>query len=313
MATLYTIIIPHFDLPDLLEACLKSIPDRDDIQIIVVDDFSSQENILKLKELEFQFKNVLFVFQTENGGGGHARNTGLSLAKGKYILFADADDFFTENFISVLDTSVHDDSDIIYFNANFIYENQNEENKQVNHVQKILKCYKKNKSKGEFLLRYSFGEPWCKLIRRNLIEKYHIRFEETKIHNDTKFSYLVGFYAKKIKVVETPVYNYLVRSQSVSKTISEDRLLTRTKIFAEKYQFLKKHKIPFFDNLLLVSFRYAKKTKNEELYEKCLAITKNYGIKDSFIAWQLFKSKVRSFIKRNCKRLKKHLFCNKIF
>ena len=60
------------------------------------------------------------IFTRENKGAGYARNVGLSLAKGKWLLFADADDFFNLGFLNVLDNYIDSDNDIVYFSANSI-------------------------------------------------------------------------------------------------------------------------------------------------------------------------------------------------
>jgi len=65
----YTVIIPHYNIPELLRRCLKSIPCRDDVQVIVVDDCSTDENHIILKEMDNDFGNVQFVYLEKNQGG----------------------------------------------------------------------------------------------------------------------------------------------------------------------------------------------------------------------------------------------------
>ena len=61
----FSIIVPHKDIPFLLEDCLLSIPQRDDVQIIVVDDNSNNENKAKLHSIEQRLKqNYLFIYLT---------------------------------------------------------------------------------------------------------------------------------------------------------------------------------------------------------------------------------------------------------
>ena len=78
----YTIIIPHHNLPHLLYRCLSSIPNRNDIQTIVIDDKSDEQYIQDLKEIESQFVNVSFYYLSECSGAGKARNIGLKKALG---------------------------------------------------------------------------------------------------------------------------------------------------------------------------------------------------------------------------------------
>lgn len=98
----YTVIIPHYNIPDLLRRCLKSIPCREDVQVVVVDDRSSDENLIILKEMERDFSNVQFIYLEKNQGGGNARNVGLQYAIGTYVFFADADDFFMNALMTFL-------------------------------------------------------------------------------------------------------------------------------------------------------------------------------------------------------------------
>ena len=79
----YTIIIPHYNIPDLLMRCLKSIPVREDIQVIVVDDCSPDANRY-LKDYPELSRPYLEYYSTPQGGSaGRARNVGLNHAKGK--------------------------------------------------------------------------------------------------------------------------------------------------------------------------------------------------------------------------------------
>ena len=298
----YSIVIPHYNLPALLRRCLGSIPQRDDIQVIVVDDGSSEESKSALKDIGNDFPNVQVVCQ-ENLGGGAARNRGLDEAKGKFVMFADADDYFCENFIELVDRYAAQDNDIVYFNANFVDADTGKPAKQKNHVDEIIRLYRKNAAKGETLLRYYFGEPWCKMVRRDIIEDNGIRFEQTKIHNDTRFSYLVGFYAKKMAVCDEPIYNYMVRQGSVSKIISDDRLIARVAVFGQKNKFLREHGIDFFDKLMVWPFKYCKEHGKGDIYARCLLEAEKYGYDEKFIRKLLRQNKIETFLPRVKKKI----------
>lgn len=93
MEIVYSVIIPHKDIPCLLQRCLDSIPPRDDVQIIVVDDNSSPDIVDFAHFPGRDRTDVEILFTKEGGGAGYARNCGLAGAKGKWLVFADADDF----------------------------------------------------------------------------------------------------------------------------------------------------------------------------------------------------------------------------
>lgn len=303
----FSIIIPHYNLPDLLERCLNSIPVREDIQVIVVDDLSSEENRKSLEALKKKRPTVKFIYCEQNGGGGAARNIGLAQATGDYILFADADDYFCNGFENLLDTYAALGNDITYFNAKFVDTITGEPAKQPNHVASIIDTFRKSPVKGEKLLRYYFGEPWCKMVRRSVIEENAIRFEETKIHNDTRFSYLVGFYCKKMAVCDQPIYNYTFRQGSVSKIISDDRLIARVNVFAQKNRFLADHNVDFFDKLMVWPFKYCKENHKDDIYKVCLEQANKYGYDEVFVRKLLLQNKIETFIPRVRKKLCKML------
>lgn len=88
----YTIIIPHKNCPDLLYRCLASIPRRDNLQIIIVDDNSDFEKV-DFETFPGLNEPCVEVYYTKEGkGAGYARNVGLKHAKGKWLIFVDADD-----------------------------------------------------------------------------------------------------------------------------------------------------------------------------------------------------------------------------
>ncbi len=100
----YSIIIPHKNTPDLLQRCLDSIPRRVDLQIIVVDDNSDIEKVNFIHFPGLNDPHIEVVFTKEGKGAGYARNVGLKHAKGKWLVFADADDKFNECFNDSMDS-----------------------------------------------------------------------------------------------------------------------------------------------------------------------------------------------------------------
>src|SRR5574344_79438 len=94
----FSIIIPHKNSPELLQRCLASIPQREDIQIIIVDDNSESSIVNFCSFPGTERKDTEIIYLKESKGAGYARNRGLSRAKGEWILFADADDYYTNEF-----------------------------------------------------------------------------------------------------------------------------------------------------------------------------------------------------------------------
>lgn len=236
----YSIIIPHKNIPQLLKRCLDSIPFRGDTEIIVVDDNSSPE-LVDFQQFPGRDRaDVRIIYDKRGGGGGYARNLGLKYVRGKWVLFADADDFYNYCINSILDEYKDSDAEVIYFNANSVDTYTYSASHRADHVNSFFKTFENNQERGQLLFRFKFGEPWGKMIKYRLISEKHLLFDETPIHNDTTFSYLIGFYAgNNILFDDRCLYCITTRSGSVSRSISKDKLLIRIQVFGKEYVFLK--------------------------------------------------------------------------
>lgn len=279
----FSLIIPHYNSVELLSRLLFSIPKRDDLQIIVVDDCSSK-NIQELDRIRNQYPHIAFLSTSINGGGGKARNIGLENAKGKYVFFADSDDYFTPGINLLLDrySKKGEEYDLIFFNAQAVNSDTYQPSRRVNHLNRYISLYSSNPKKSILKLRFLFGEPWCKLINRNLIDTHHIKFDELPVHNDTFFSYMTGFYAKSFDVSNIVGYCVTERPVSVSTFRFGNRLLIKAEVFAKKNRFLANNNIDIFDDLMIVPFRLADRENSiskKELY----SIVKKYKYSKIFI------------------------------
>lgn len=294
----YSLIIPHYNTPHLLRRLLLSVPVRPDLEIIVVDDCSSKR-IEDLNKVVKEFPSVSFYNTGINGGGGKARNIGLHYAIGKYVFFADADDYFTPGINNILDlfASNKDDIDLIFFDCQAVNSDTYTPSKRANHLNKYISLYKRDQDKAQLYLKFLFGEPWCKLIKKELIERYNIKFEENPVHNDTYFSYMVGYYAKTISVCPIVGYTLTERPVSVSTYKFSNKWLIRTEVLSKKNRFLSDHGIPIFDEYVLTSFKILYKEDKDTL-KKLYEISQNYGFQRHFIIKKILNQYFRFFLKK---------------
>ena len=229
----FSIIIPHKNCPELLVQCVDSIPERDDIQIIVVDDNSDEgkKPVISRPGVE------VILLDAENAkGAGRARNMGLEKATGKWILFSDSDDTFeTENLNRMLDKYQDSEADIVFFNANRVDEQTGEVLSQ--HLSKSK--YERDAKQYSYFMRYRSNVPWAKMIRRELVEMNSIQFSEVPAANDLFFSAVSGYYAKKVLIDFTVIYDWKVRkSGSITSTISKRSILSKLDQASKKNEFL---------------------------------------------------------------------------
>lgn len=212
---IFSIIIPHKNIPDLLQRCLDSIPMRDDIQVIVVDDNSSP-GIVDFNHFPiWNGAHYEYYLTKEGRGAGYARNVGLLHATGKWVLFADSDDFFSPEITCILDRWINNEADVVYFCHNAVVSSDISLSSD--------RCFELNQYIYDFIetdseldIRYRFDPPWCKIISRSFIEKYQIRFHETRWANDVFFSTHIGCVASKLSAEETVGYTTTVRPDSLA-------------------------------------------------------------------------------------------------
>ncbi|MFT4205243.1 MAG: glycosyltransferase family 2 protein [Chitinophagaceae bacterium] len=239
----FSFIIPHKEIPELLTRCVKSVPDRGDIQLIVVDDNSLQAPDKAYFSSIKKYSPIEIIYLKESKGAGHARNIGLEKALGKWIIFADADDFFNPCLEHRLDYHLMSDSDLIFLNANSLDTDLYTNSVRANHLNRYIDKYDKDKDLSIKLLKYKFGEPWSKMVNKDFVLKNKIQFEEIFVHNDTMFSLLVGHYANKVEVDKYAVYCVTTRKGSLSYQFDPDKLLIRIDVFSRVELFYKTHKI----------------------------------------------------------------------
>lgn len=221
-----------------MQRLLHSIPQREDMEVIVIED-------------------------KEARGAGWARNQGLSKAKGEYLLFADSDDYFMPAINEVLDR--HHTEDVIYFSATSIEEGTGRLSWRAARVNWMMS---QEPAERELLLRHTFTEPWCHIVRRQFVEEHGIRFDETPILNDVHFTTHVGYYAKTVCVLPVQAYCVCNYPDSVGKRKTSPCLVAYSKVMAETNMFNISHGIdryharmmrPFMRSLLMLHLPTASK------------------------------------------------------
>jgi glycosyltransferase involved in cell wall biosynthesis len=259
----YTIIIPHKNIPTLLERCLCSIPLRDDIQVIVVDD-NSDPSIVDFNNFPGLKRSDTEVYFTKEGkGAGYARNIGLSKAKGKWLIFADSDDFFNDCFNELLDIYKDISADIVLFQSNSLNsETLEENNSRGNSYNKwIKKSFNNNIILEE--LRFKYHPPWGKFISTKLVVDNQIKFDEVFSSNDVMFSTLTGYYAKRILIDLKYLYCSTYRNGSLNYTTTKQSILPRFSVAISHYKFLlSKNKVKYRINIWDYIFTLRKLDKN---------------------------------------------------
>ena len=216
---LISVIIPVYNVEKYLRQCLDSIINQTlkNIEIICIDDGSTDSSLKILQE--YKEKDNRFVILTQkNQYAGVARNNGLKIAKGKYVIFLDGDDFFELIMLNTLYKQIEKDQSDIVISDYYIYDNtlKKIKNKTTTNSRSALFS---PFSMGEDIFNFTNTGPINKLFKTDFLLKNEIYFEPLKCCNDFTAICTALAAAKKISVINKPLMYY--RSNQKNNTTAQ--------------------------------------------------------------------------------------------
>lgn len=239
----FSIIIPYYNVLGGLKRLLPGITAYNDIQVIVVDDRSDTDvaEFTQIREA-YQARDVLFLENDGIKGAGTCRNMGMRYATGRWVLFCDADDYFTVEFHDILLEFIDSTADLIYFSPTSVYmDTLKPADRHVIYEQKI-KTYLEDPCYGnELHLKYDIASPCSKMFSRAYLEKNALQFEEIMYSNDSVFSTQSAFYASSFEVSDRTIYCITDREGSLTKTTNAEAVKIRFGAFVRWSSFLKRN------------------------------------------------------------------------
>ncbi|WP_171691963.1 glycosyltransferase family 2 protein [Paenibacillus germinis] len=208
-----SVIIPMYNSQNTIRECLNSICINKSIEVILVDDGSTDQTSIICNEFCENNSKFKYIFQ-ENSGPGAARNLGINNAQGNYIMFLDSDDYLDGSALEdIIDTKLSSGYDIIYYNFEQIDENGNFLR------QHRLSEYNEMDKQKLINSTLSWKLPWgqFKLISSDILGNGNIRFaEDVKDSEELIFTIACLENADSIFFCESVVYKYVKRSNSLS-------------------------------------------------------------------------------------------------
>ena len=180
MVTL-SIIIPVYNIETYIEKCIHSLEDQDipkeTYEIIIVNDGSTDRSAALINGLMNEYGNIVYIDQV-NQGVSAARNAGIEIASGNYLLFIDGDDYVAPNsFARVLKTAADHEAQIVYLgytilNEDYTVRKEVLTSKEKDKVYNGLDAYKMFRQPGETDPDHS----WAILFESALVKKNQLRF-----------------------------------------------------------------------------------------------------------------------------------------
>lgn len=253
MDSIVSIIVPIYNVKPFLTQCIESIRNQTvkEIEIILIDD-GSTDGCPEICDRFAAEDGRIRVFHQENAGVSAARNLGMKIAAGEWLMFADPDDWLEPNAAEILYEQAKSSScDIVY--ASY-YRNYPDEQVQFSMdsskvgkyivkqdfeilLEGFIRCEK---------LKVNMTSPWGKIYRKSMIDTHaDCRFPDgMKQGQDSIFNLYAFQNAGSVYVLDVPVYHYRVRPGSTSSALYSDqleryrRLVDEIHICMEKYQLL---------------------------------------------------------------------------
>ena len=227
-----TIIIPVYNVENHLSRCLDSIFVGNNIdgefEVIAVDDGSTDNSYGILQEYAFRYKQ-LKIYHQENQGQASARNKGIALANGKYLMFVDADDWLNSNTIDKLIKQAETSKTDIIISSMKSYSPDGTfsiGNDFTKHDILVDGC-------TAIMNGIIFGSVCARLFRRDFICKNKLSFQTGIKHEDVFFSLLCTIRAKRIISVDLCTYVYCWNEGSTDRSFDCENF--KKAIFSDLY------------------------------------------------------------------------------
>ena len=205
---LFSIIVPIYNVERYLEQCIESVlaQDYQNYELILVDDGSPDNSIDICTKYAKQYSNIVFIHKI-NGGVSDARNAGIQIARGEYLMFLDSDDYWEgTTILSDLQNIITENNPDVIFN----YMSSVYPDKIVNHYinrDKLIGSFKEDfqdlYQDGIYL-----GFPFTKIMKRELILKHQLFFIKGRTFEDVIWSFSLVKHIKDYAIYRNCFYMY---------------------------------------------------------------------------------------------------------
>lgn len=306
---LISIIVPVYNVEQYLKRCIDSLiyQTYQNIEILLIDD-GSPDCCGEICDEYARMDNRIVVVHKPNGGLSDARNKGLDIAKGEYVMFVDSDDWIELNTCQELvRIAVEEDADLISFGVKNVYDNGVVEECPVSlkGAQSTKECIKaliyKIKEYGVFNFACN------KIFHKSLLCNFN--FTTGRLAEDQGTTYKLFHIAKNPYICDKFYYNYYQRVGSISHNQYYPRLIIDRHLFwMERLVFIKKY-YPELEKL-----QTAQILGDIFVAQIKLKGNSNYKIfRDEIVTWaNSLKSQERELSKYN-KKIKLHFYCYPLF
>lgn len=231
-----SVIVPIYKAEKTLERCIESIINQSykNIEIILVND-GSPDNSSDICRAYLNKDNRIVFLEQINKGVASARNKGIEVANGKYIVFVDSDDYVDEGYIETLYKSIVEyDADLVLSGYRKVFIKSHKKQLEYSMSNKLMYIEDFLKDIFVYLDKMLIQTPWSKMFRKDIIDKNNIIFkEDINFGEDTFFIYNYLKYTNKVYNIENTNYNYVFENNN---TLSTNPTGDKIEIFLSLYE-----------------------------------------------------------------------------
>lgn len=269
-----SIIIPVYNSEKYIKSCINSIISQNikyNIEIICIDDGSTDKSLELIKTIK---DDRLKIYTQKNSGAASARNKGLNMATGRYIMFVDSDDFITKDAINkLLDVAYQKNADIVSGNIQ----------KYIEKFDLLISLKTHKKVETDDLLKMcnnSEGAPWGKIYKKELWN--YVRFHEGYAFEDCIIFLNIYPTVKKYINIEDNVYCFRSSNSSLFKRSLKDStcidsfwgILTAYEMILNKKQMSNKYIQLFIWHLSAIMYERIKNLSSYNLKKSIVILSK---------------------------------------
>lgn len=271
-----SVIIPVYNEEKYLSDCIESIIHQslEDIEIIFIDDGSTDKSLDILKKYEMQ-DDRLSVLEQKNLFAGNARNSGLEKARGEYLIFLDADDFFEVDMLEKMYSEAKQKKlDIVICEYSVIDQEKNHFDTEHTFLPD-LEVFSPYSIRDNAIFQLVTGVAWNKLFRKTFIDKLGISFQNLRCSNDGYFVYIALMCAKRITYIKEQLVHYRANNMfSLSGTrekswINAFQMLTSIKNKMVELHIYYDFEKSFLNYALTHSIGYLASINSREIFGEC--------------------------------------------
>lgn len=217
-------IIPVKNGEKYIKRCLNSIlsQDCDNYEVLVIDN-NSTDNTKKIILNEFSSEKIKY-FYLKKSGVSLARNYGLKVATGEYIIFIDVDDYIEKNTISTINDYLDQNYDVIKFNYYLVKENKIPYLLFKNDY--VFSSENKDELFELMFRTFKFNQLWGQAIRRECLKDLFFD-ENLKMAEDYLFNYSLYKNCCKIICLKDVLYNYEYNLNGINYNVTKEKIFSK--------------------------------------------------------------------------------------